>query len=201
MVGLAMTCARASSIDEFAGRESAIRGPAVKLARRAVETYLKTGKTIPTPRDLPRIFSRPAGVFVTMSKDGKRRGCKGTFEPVTSSLAEEIIQSAIGAATTDIRYRPIRTNELAELTFTVSIVGPPRRVQDSDGYSARTHGLLLRCSSGSGVILPGEAKTSTWRLAEARRQASAKRGESCELFVFQTVALHEDVKAPQKRRR
>lgn len=71
-------------------------------------------------------------------------------------------------------------------------------MRESDGYSTLDYGLLLRTASGSGVILPGEAKTASWRLAEAKRQAGVRAGQSYELFVFQTVALHEDAKRPRR---
>ena len=198
LIGVALSCARASSIDDFAASQNTLRAPAVGLARRAVETYLKTGKTISPPRDLPALFRRNVGAFVTMSKDGRRKGCKGTFEPAAGNLAEEIIRAAIGAAAADRRYRPIRANELADLIFTVSIIGPLKRVRESDGYSTRDYGLLLRTASSTGVILPGEAKTASWRLAEAKRQAGMRAGQSYELFVFKTVALREDAKRPRR---
>lgn len=187
-------------LDAYRQQANAIAVPAAAMARRAVETYLKTGKADVNASRLPAVFVKKAAVFVTIAKNGKRRGCKGAFEPVTGSLRDEIIRTAIEAATADIRYRPIRSNELDDVTFTVSIVGPLKRVQDSAPYPPERYGLLLRSGGKSGVLLPGEAKTSTWRLAEARRQAGVGPGEPCELFVFETVALREPDSASVRRR-
>ncbi|MCL5105743.1 MAG: AMMECR1 domain-containing protein, partial [Armatimonadetes bacterium] len=159
------------------------------------------GKSLTIPSELPEVFRTRAAVFVTIAKNGRRRGCKGVFEPATDNLAAEIVRAAIGAATADIRYRPIRANELNQITFTVSIVGPLKRVSDPYNCSPADQGLLIRASGKSGVILPGEAKTSSWGLAEAKRQAGIKPGEPYELYMFKTLALHETTGAPDKRRR
>ena len=182
-------CASPPSLDVFRQGQGRISAPAVSLARKAVTTYLATGKDEFSLPQLPEIFKRKAAVFVTISKAGRTRGCKGSFEPTTSNLRDQIIQTAIGAATADIRCRPIRSNELKDLDFTVSIVGPLKRVKDANGYPPRLYGLFLRSSSKSAVLLPGEAKTTAWRLAEAKRQAGLRPGEPYELYVFETVTL------------
>lgn len=193
------TCA--SGLDFYCSRQDRIRPLAVKIARDAVRTQLTTGKPPAPPVKLSRILKGRAAVFVTIAKNGRRRGCKGSFEPVTDNLHSEIVRAAIGAATSDVRYRPIRANELDDVTFTVSIVGPLKRVRDPYTFSPRDYGLLLRASSKSGVLLPGEAKTCEWRLSEAKRQAGVRPGEPYDLYVFETVALHENPGAHAKRRK
>ena len=194
------TYASSRSLDVFRQQQGRISSDAVGLARKAVTTYLATGKDeFPLPK-LPEVFKRKAAVFVTISKAGRRRGCRGSFQPTTSNLRDEIIQTAIGAATADIRYRPIRTNELKDLDFTISVVGRLEHVKDANGYPSRVYGLLLRSASKSGVLLPGEAKTSTWRLAEAKRQAGLKPGEPYELYVFEAVTLRTHKQTVKPRR-
>ncbi len=200
-LSLAISCALASPLGNFAQHRNTLCKPAINLARETVRIYLTTGKLTPTQQKLPAIFNQKAAVFVTIAKNERRRGCKGTFEPATKCLKDEIIRAAIGAATSDIRYRPIRSNELGKLSFTVSIVGPLKRVKDPQQYPPISYGLLVRGGAGTGVILPGEAKTNSWRVAEARRQAGLKSGQPCEMFVFETVALHETKEPPKPRRR
>jgi len=181
----------AVSLDVFRQNRTRIQSQACSLARQAAAHYLRYGTTEFKGPDLPEIFNRKAAVFVTISKDGQRRGCRGSFEPAEDTLKAEIIRVAIEAATADIRYRPIRLGELDELAFSVSIVGEPEIVSDLDGFCPTRCGLLLRSGEKSGVLLPGEAKTNTWQLAEAKRQAGVQPGEPYELYVFETVALHE----------
>ena len=53
--------------------------PYVSLARRTVETYVRTGRKMEVPKDLPKeMYSHRAGVFVSLKKEGQLRGCIGT---------------------------------------------------------------------------------------------------------------------------
>ena len=53
----------------------------VRIARSAVEEYVTKGKVMPVPGDIPAELSEPAGVFVSIHKDGMLRGCIGTTGP------------------------------------------------------------------------------------------------------------------------
>lgn len=189
------------SLDLFRNSRARIAAPAARIARQAVTTYLKTGRAVADDKGLPEAFRRKAAVFVTISKDGRRRGCAGGFEPAAANLRDEIVLAAIRTATADTRYRAIRAGELDQLIFTVSIVGPLTPVSDPSRYPPAAYGLLARSGSRSGVILPGEAKTSRWGLSEAKRQAGIRPGEPCELYVFETVTLRERPRANDGGRR
>jgi AMMECR1 domain-containing protein len=52
--------------------------PVVKLAKEAVESYIRGGK-IPKPKELTPEMRERAGVFVSLHKYGQLRGCIGTF--------------------------------------------------------------------------------------------------------------------------
>ena len=64
--------------------------PVVKLAKEAVESYVRAGKT-PKLKELTPEMRERAGVFVSLHKHGQLRGCIGTFEPTKDNVAEEII--------------------------------------------------------------------------------------------------------------
>jgi len=44
--------------------------PYVELAKKALETFVLTGKVIPAPDPLPELFSGRAGCFVTLMENG-----------------------------------------------------------------------------------------------------------------------------------
>ena len=75
----------------------------IKLARSAIETYLKDGKIIKVPDELNPILKEERGVFVTLHLDGNLRGCIGYPEPV-KPLAQAVIEVAISSATGDPRF-------------------------------------------------------------------------------------------------
>ena len=190
LMAAAVATAGGRELDTYRANRGKIEQPAVALARRAVEIRLGIKPTQPAP-PCGSLLKSKAAVFVTISKNGRRRGCKGSFEPATQRLCDEIARAAVGAATTDVRYRPLRSSELKDVIFSVSIVGAPRQVRDAGQYPPGRYGLLLRSGSKSGVLLPGEAKTCSWRLAEAKRQAGLKPGDRFELYVFEAVTFAE----------
>ena len=85
----------------------------VALARRSVETYVKTGRKMDIPTGLPdEMYERRAGAFVSLKEEGRLRGCIGTIAPVRPSLAEEIIENAVSAAARDPRFPEVKAGEL-----------------------------------------------------------------------------------------
>ncbi|MCC6053644.1 MAG: TIGR00296 family protein, partial [Desulfurococcaceae archaeon] len=102
----------------------------VRLARRAVEEYLKNRTRI-APRDVPSDkLLRPGMTFTTLealdSKTGKTtlRGCIGFLAPIRS-LAEVLIDSAIEAATGDPRFPPVELWELDRIIVEVTVLSEP----------------------------------------------------------------------------
>jgi MEMO1 family protein len=84
--------------------------PHVTLAVAAIEEYVKHRRVIDVPADAPEeLKSACAGAFVCLKMHGDLRGCIGTIEPVRRSLAEELIDNAISAATRDPRFLPVET--------------------------------------------------------------------------------------------
>ena len=72
--------------------------PFVALARAAVEGFVRTGRPLARPDGLPpELADARAGVFVSLHEGGDLRGCIGTIEPVTGSIADEIIRNGAAA--------------------------------------------------------------------------------------------------------
>jgi len=129
---------------------------AVKLARMAIEYYLEERK-IPQKR-LEGVFSEKRGVFTTLTKQGKLRGCIGFPYPV-KRLDEAIIESAIAAAVDDPRFEPVRMSEMDEITVEVTILTPPEKInakaKDLPKFvEIGRHGLIVKMGPFSGLLLP-----------------------------------------------
>ena len=70
----------------------------VRLARQSFTAWVQHRHRISVPGGLPpEMLLRKAGVFVSLHKAGKLRGCIGTITPAQASIAQEIIQNAISA--------------------------------------------------------------------------------------------------------
>ena len=100
----------------------------VKIARKSVIEYLEKGNILQVPNNLPTIFNKKFGVFVTLDQieNGKRilRGCIG-FPYPTIPLIKAVIDAAISAATQDPRFPSVRIEELDQIVFQVSILTIP----------------------------------------------------------------------------
>ena len=88
--------------------------PLVALARATIEQYVRQGEIIDSPGEPTGEMRARAGVFVSLHRQGRLRGCIGTIEPVRATVAQEIIANAISAATRDPRFPPLTTEELAD---------------------------------------------------------------------------------------
>ncbi|MEN9202519.1 MAG: AMMECR1 domain-containing protein [Thermostichus sp. DG_1_6_bins_120] len=161
------------------------------LARQAIAYYFATGQVLPTPEGIPPQWRRSAGVFVTVSRNRQPRGCWGSLQPSADNLATATIRAAVGAVSRDGRYLPLRATELETASIQVALVRrvvPIASVQDID--PTRT-GLFIRSGTQGAVLLPGEALTSEWQLATARRWAGIPAGQPVELFRVEAELLHE----------
>jgi AmmeMemoRadiSam system protein A len=125
--------------------------PLVKLARSTIESFVREGKTIRPPRELTAEVGRKAGAFVTIRRHGQLRGCIGTTQPTCDTVAEEVIQNAVSAATRDPRFRPIQRDELEDLEVKVDVLSDPEPVDSLDELDPKRYGLII------------ESKTAPWK--------------------------------------
>jgi len=165
-----------------AGRD---RHPVVALAREAIETHVRQGKAIePDPIEDPSLPDK-AGVFVSLHRGGSLRGCIGTIEPACDTLAEEVVRSAIQAATADPRFSSVTSDELADLVVKVDVLHPPEECSIDD-LEPSTHGVIVTCGWKRGLLLPDieGVDTTDQQLDIARRKAGIDDHESCDLERF-----------------
>jgi AmmeMemoRadiSam system protein A/AmmeMemoRadiSam system protein B len=98
------------------------------LARRAIVARVERGQLMEAPPGLtqrwPRLGARRS-VFVTLKKQGELRGCIGDLSPV-EALADNVVHNAVNAATSDPRFSPVSSEELAAITLSVSVLDVPR---------------------------------------------------------------------------
>jgi AmmeMemoRadiSam system protein A/AmmeMemoRadiSam system protein B len=152
----------------------------VRLARAAVEHYVKTGKTPAVKEEVPPEFTYKAGVFVSIYKEGNLRGCIGTTEPTTGSIVDEIIQNAVSAATDDPRFLPVTQDELDMLEYSVDILSAPEVVEDLGELDPKKYGVICVKGNRRGLLLPDLPGIDTVeeQLAIAKRKAGINPGDT-----------------------
>ena len=127
----------------------------VRLARKSLESYILYGQMIPRPDDLPEeMLHLRAGVFVSLHKHGKLRGCIGTIEPTAPDVAQEIIRNAISASTRDPRFDPVTKEELKYLRINVDVLGRPEKIASVSELDVKRYGVIVSCGSRRGLLLP-----------------------------------------------
>ncbi|MBQ3378874.1 MAG: AmmeMemoRadiSam system protein A [Clostridia bacterium] len=164
--------------------------PWVRLAWRSVESYVRTGKTIDVPNDLPwELTDTRAGAFVSIHKQGRLRGCIGTIAPTQKSLAKEIIMNAVSASSRDPRFAPIRPDELSLLEISVDVLGEPEDISSQAQLDPARYGVIVTKGGRRGLLLPAldGVDSVEEQVAIARRKAGIGPNETVALQRFEVV--------------
>ena len=93
------------------------------------------------------------GVFVTLKKLGRLRGCMGTLDD-SMPVADAIRHAAQTAALGDPRFPPVAPGELPDLTIEVSILSKPWPMRTIDDLQVGTHGIIVQKGVQRGLFLP-----------------------------------------------
>jgi MEMO1 family protein len=166
--------------------------PIVKLARKAVESYVRDGRT-PEPEDLTPEMKERAGVFVSLHKHGKLRGCIGTFEPTQKNVAGEIIVNAVSSATRDPRFSPVDESELDDLEYSVDILSQPEPVADVSELNPEEYGVIVESGPRKGLLLPDleGVESAEEQIAICRLKAGIAPEEPVDLYRFRVTRFKQ----------
>jgi AMMECR1 domain-containing protein len=182
-----------AAADPLAPYRALARSPAgarlVALARQAIDAYFRgdaadslavpgwqaAADSLPaldslaTPAGAPDWPGPPTGVYVSLVNGAATRACVGSVQPVAGSLRETVRALATQALSADPRHPPVRSEELAGLRVVIAFAGPGEPIADPMSVDPARDGLLIRGARASVAFLPGEARTVSWALREARR--------------------------------
>ena len=164
------------------------------LARMTVLRYLEDGKLPGIPKDLPPELMKKAAVFVSIKKEGRLRGCIGTFEPLYPSVAEEIMQNALRSAISDPRFAPLTVDEFSDVTFSVDVLGSVELIQDLSELDSKKYGVLVRAGERRGLLLPDlvGVDTVSGQIVIAKQKAGMEPEEICEIYRFLVKRYSEE---------
>ena len=127
----------------------------LKLSRHTLNHYLTTGRR-PDKLDGFEITERlkeNRGVFVTLKKDGRLRGCIGYLQGM-KPLFEAVMDNTLSAAVKDPRFPPVKADEEPKLHIDISVLTPVRRVKDIDEIEVGRDGLIISRGFRRGTLLP-----------------------------------------------
>ncbi len=137
----------------------------LNIARQSIYSTLNKESYEPEV-DNPSLKEK-CGVFVTLKNTEELRGCLGRFDPGDLTLDHLISVMASQSATHDIRFKPIKLEELEQLDIQISVLTPLERVNHISEIEIGKHGLQIngRNSIGamrSGTLLPQVATEQNW---------------------------------------
>jgi MEMO1 family protein len=166
--------------------------PYVFLARQSLEHYLREGNFLDVPPDvLDELRSRRGGVFVSLKKEGRLRGCIGTLEATQTDLAQEIIHNAVSAGTEDPRFTPVTPDELDDLVYDVDVLGPMEAISSPAELDAKRYGVVVTSTNGykRGLLLPDldGVDTVEEQIAIAKHKAGIFDNEDYSLMRFEVI--------------
>jgi len=168
----------------------------VKTARKAVTEFLSNGDRIKLESDLEEKFSFNSGVFVTLNNPDGLRGCIG-FPMPEKKLSHAIIEGAIAAATEDPRFPSVKTNELNDIVFEVTVLTPPVEIDVSDSMEylkkikVGRDGLIIRHSFSSGLLLPQVPVEYNWNVEEFLQHTCEKAGLASDTWKNESVKIEK----------
>lgn len=151
----------------------------LNLARLTLQEVLEK-------RPAPEIDGYPAGisseqmnqirgVFVTLTKHGRLRGCIGHIIG-REGLAAGVMQNAINAALHDPRFPKVEAAELIDLEIEISVLTPLRPVAGFAEIEVGCHGVLLEKAGLRSVFLPQVAPEQGWDRETMLTHLSRKAG-------------------------
>ena len=150
---------------------------------------------MPLPHELPRELTETcAGVFVSIKKYGRLRGCIGTFLPAQKNLAEEILYNAVSAAAHDGRFDPIAEGELNRLVYSVDVLSVPEPISSAAELDPKIYGVIVKrlTDNRRGLLLPDldGIDTAEEQITAAREKARIQPKEPISLARFEVVRHH-----------
>ncbi len=176
----------------------------LKLARRSVsEIVLNRRLPKVDPAAMPERLKEPRACFVTLTKEGRLRGCIGDIFP-RRPLHQAVVFSAAAAAVGDRRFRPVAPSELDEIEIEISLLSRPEPLEYGspeellERLRVGIDGVVLRVGQKQATYLPQvwkqipDKEAFLGHLAEkAGLERSAWRDPKARILLYQAEAFEE----------
>ncbi|MEN8225612.1 MAG: AmmeMemoRadiSam system protein A, partial [Bacteroidota bacterium] len=170
----------------------------IGIARLSMEEYVRSGKM---PKLNTSAFSDniklPCGAFVTLMKDGKLRGCIGTFDP-SDPLYSVVQQMAVAASTRDHRFSKVKEEEFESIELEISVLTPMKKVGSIEEIELGRHGIYIKKGTSSGTFLPQVATETGWSLEDFLGHCARDKArigwdgwKTADIYIYEALVFHE----------
>ncbi len=177
----------------------------LEIARDAIDDRLRGEKTS---------FAEPGsstlkekrGVFVSLHKKGRLRGCIGCIEG-RKPLFKAVQEMAQSAAFEDPRFSPLSQEEMKNLDIEISVLTPLKEVKDISEIEVGIHGIYLVKGFYSGLLLPQVATQYGWDRTTFLEETCRKAGlppqswkdEKTKIYIFKADIFGEKESSFQRK--
>jgi len=168
------------------------------IARESIECRVR-GKPIPKFEPGTEKLRENRGAFVTLSKDGRLRGCIGyilPMKPLYMTVSEVAVEAALG----DPRFPRVTEEELSQVTVEISALTPLERIDDPSRIEVGKHGIYIKKGMNSGLLLPQVATEYGWMREAFLEHTCSKAGlpkdawkKDAEIYIFSAEIFHEEL--------
>ena len=173
----------------------------LRIARDTIRQKLENGTRLEVATE-DEYLQKEMGVFVTLHKNGRLRGCMGSMV-AREPLYLAVRNMAIASASQDYRFPTMSKEEIDEIDIEISALTPMRKISDSAEIELGKHGVMVIQGENTGVYLPQVATETGWTKEEfmdslctqkARIPHDAWKTGQCDIFVFTAEVFGEESK-------
>jgi len=173
----------------------------LKLARDTLEGITKDKSYKPEIArfDITDNLKEKSRLFVTLTKNGKLRGCIGHVT-ARMPICQAVIDNTWNACFEDPRFPPVKAGEVADIRIEISINTPQRLIKDASRIQIGKHGLILEKGWHRGLLLPQVPVEWNWNrdqfLDAICRKAGLPPGSwkdpEARLYIYSSQVFHEE---------
>ncbi len=172
----------------------------IEIARKTLENLFISDNKWTYEGELSPGLKLETGMFVTLHKNGRLRGCIGYLSG-HDPLWEAASELAVSSAMRDNRFLPLKKEEVPEIKIEISVLTPPEKVTSPEEIILGTHGVIVKKGIHSGVFLPQVATETGWDKEtflnelcsqKAGLKEDAWKDKDTELFTFKAIVFEEN---------
>jgi MEMO1 family protein len=169
------------------------------LARNAIESDLFQEKTLHPEKPW---LDQCGATFVTLTQDGRLRGCIGSLE-AARPLRLDVADNALGAAFRDPRFPRLSAGEWPRCRVEVSLLSAPQRIEFADEtdllrqLEPGVDGVILECDGRRATFLPQvwegipDRRAFLGELVKKAGLPADTRLARCRLSRYRVAKFHE----------
>ncbi|NOY37060.1 MAG: AmmeMemoRadiSam system protein B [Chlorobi bacterium] len=142
-------------------------------------------------------LQKPAGAFVTLTENGRLRGCIGRFQP-DQPLYEVVKDMTISAALNDPRFSPVKPDEVDNIGIEISVLTPLKKINSADEFILGKQGIYMVRDGRSGTFLPQVANSTGWTKEEFLGHCARDKAgigwdgwKDADLYTYEAVIFSE----------